>query len=80
MIESGAVHVATFTSPSTVDNTVAALGTGGVELLQRLTLASIGPITTEAAARHGLRVAVTAARYTGDGLVDALEQHFKETR
>lgn len=79
MIERGGLQVATFTSPSTVDNTIAALGDGAVALLQRLTLASIGPITTEAAARHGLRVAVTATRYTSDGLVAALEQYFKET-
>lgn len=80
MIERGDVHVATFTSPSTVESTLAALGDGAAALLSRLTLASIGPVTTEAAVRHGLDVAVTATHYTSAGLVAALEQYFKETR
>ena len=72
----GTLDVATFTSPSTVDNTVAALGHDSARLLAGLTVASIGPITTEAAHRHGLRVDVTADAYTIPGLVAALERHF----
>ena len=45
----------------------------------RLTVASIGPITTRTAEERGVRVDVTAKTYTVDGLLDALERHF-ETR
>jgi uroporphyrinogen III methyltransferase/synthase len=41
-----------------------------------VTLASIGPITSAAAARRGLEVAVTAETYTVEGLLDALEKHY----
>jgi uroporphyrinogen III methyltransferase/synthase len=43
-----------------------------------LTLASIGPITTQTAEARGLRVAMTADEYTIPGLVSALERHFRE--
>jgi uroporphyrinogen III methyltransferase/synthase len=79
-LERGEMDVVTFTSASTVDNTVAALGTGAALVLARVTVASIGPITTEAAERHGLHVAITASESTVEGLVTALETHFKEKR
>ena len=41
-----------------------------------MTLASIGPITSATAQRHGLEVAVTADTYTVEGLLDALEKHY----
>ena len=74
-IETGAVDAVTFTSSSTVDNTMRMLGHDAKRLLERLTVASIGPITTETAERHGLRVDVTASEYTVPGLVAALERH-----
>lgn len=70
------VDVVTFTSSSTVEHTVAALGADAAPLLAGLTVASIGPITTETAQRHGIRVDVSAADYTTAGLVAALERHF----
>jgi uroporphyrinogen III methyltransferase/synthase len=42
-----------------------------------LTVASIGPITTDTARKHGIRVDVTAERYTVEGLVEALEEHMR---
>ncbi len=72
----GGLDVATFTSSSTVDNTVAALGPEAARLLASVTVASIGPITTETAHRHGLRVDITADDYSIAGLVAALERHF----
>ena len=74
------VDVVTFTSSSTVDNLVGALGDDAARLLEPLVVASIGPITTDTARRHGLRVAVTAAEYTVDGLIAALTRHFAENR
>ncbi|HEX6765381.1 MAG TPA: uroporphyrinogen-III synthase, partial [Polyangiaceae bacterium] len=75
LIETGAVDTALFTSSSTVTTTVDALGARATELLGRLTVASIGPITTRAAEELGVRVDVTATTFTVDGLLDALERH-----
>jgi len=65
------------TSSSTVESLVDRLGPGAQELLSGVTIASIGPVTTQTAERLGLRVAVTASTYTVDGLLDALERHYR---
>jgi uroporphyrinogen III methyltransferase/synthase len=75
-IEKGDVDAILFTSSSTVTSTLDALGEGGTELLKRITLASIGPITTRTLQAAGLPPTVQAGVYTVDGLLDALEQHF----
>jgi uroporphyrinogen-III synthase len=62
----------TFTSSSTVDSFVAAFGTEKVPSV----VASIGPVTSETARRHGLRVDVEAEVHTVAGLVDALVSHW----
>ncbi len=72
----GAVDVALFTSSSTVTETLSALGAEAVELLSRLTVSSIGPITSQTLRDAGVRVDVTADVYTVEGLLDALERHF----
>ena len=77
LIEGGDVDALCLTSTSTLENTLAALD-GDAGLLARLTVASIGPITTEAAARRGVRVDLTAESYTVPGLVAALEHHYLE--
>jgi uroporphyrinogen III methyltransferase/synthase len=59
----------TFTSSSTVENTVAAFG---LERLRGLKVASIGPVTSATARRLGLEVTVEASPFTTDGLVKAL--------
>jgi uroporphyrinogen III methyltransferase/synthase len=59
----------TFTSSSTVENTVNALG---VERLRNLKIASIGPVTTATIRRLGLEVTIEASPYTVDGLVNAM--------
>jgi uroporphyrinogen III methyltransferase/synthase len=76
LLREGGLDVVLFTSSSTVDSMVELLGKDAVSLLSRVTLASIGPITSATAARHGLEVAVTAQTYTVPGLLDALEQHY----
>jgi uroporphyrinogen III methyltransferase/synthase len=55
-----------FTSASTVQNFAAA---AGVEILHNVRVASIGPITTQAARSVGIEVTVEAPEYTIDGLV-----------
>jgi uroporphyrinogen III methyltransferase/synthase len=59
----------TFTSSSTVRNLTAALGE---RFPAQARIASIGPITSEAAREAGLEVAVEAERHDIDGLVVAL--------
>ncbi len=76
LLDRGGLDVVLFTSSSTVDGVVQLLGADAAERLSRVTLASIGPITTRTAARHGLEVAVTAETYTVEGLLDALEKHY----
>ena len=59
----------TFTSSSTVANFLAIAPPGALHCVR---IASIGPVTSAAAARHGLAVDAEAKRFTIDGLVDAL--------
>ncbi len=78
--EDGAIDVAIFTSSSTVSSLCALLGDRAAELLGRVTVGSIGPVTTGTADKLGIRVDVTATEYTVAGLLDALEQHFAISR
>ena len=61
----------TVTSSSTVKHLVAAVGETA---LAGVRLASIGPVTSDAARQHGLTVALEANPYTIDGLVAALSK------
>lgn len=76
LLSGGGLDVILFTSSSTVDSMVELLGDGAAAWLSRVTLASIGPVTTKTAIKHGLHVAVTAETYTIQGLLDALERHY----
>jgi uroporphyrinogen III methyltransferase/synthase len=61
----------TFTSSSTVRFLLESIG--GADRFPRGTrVVSIGPVTSDAARRHGLEVHVEAQRHDVDGLVDAL--------
>ena len=55
----GSASVVTFTSSSTVTNLLQVLGEQK-DLLQKATLAAIGPITAETMRKHGLPPAVEA--------------------
>jgi uroporphyrinogen III methyltransferase/synthase len=82
LLAAGEVDAVTFTSSSTVKNLVALLG-GAEEaprLLAGVTVASIGPITSETARSLGLPVHVEAGEYTVAGLVAALAGHFQAGR
>jgi uroporphyrinogen III methyltransferase/synthase len=79
LVETCAVDTVLFTSSSTVSATVERLGASARELLGRLTVASIGPITTRTAEELGIRVDVTATTFTVEGLLDALEAHVAGT-
>src|SRR6478609_3138901 len=72
----GEIDVALFTSSSTVNAVVDTLGDRAAELLSRVTVASIGPITSQTLSERGVRADVVAKTFTVDGLLDALETHF----
>jgi uroporphyrinogen III methyltransferase/synthase len=74
----GAIDAVTFTSGSTVDGFVAVVGgdARAADLLGRTLVASIGPVTSEALAAHGLRADATAGAASVESLLDALEAHF----
>ncbi len=59
----------TFASPSAVDNAVAL---AGEPALRHTKIASIGPVTSDAVRKHGLKVAAEAEPHTVEGLVAAL--------
>jgi uroporphyrinogen III methyltransferase / synthase len=71
----GAVDVVLFTASSTVSATVDLLGDRAAELLARVIVASIGPVTGETLRERGIRADVTATEHTLDGLLDAVEAH-----
>jgi uroporphyrinogen III methyltransferase/synthase len=75
-IDGGTLDAVLFTSGSTVDNLCDALGPSAHELLSRLLVASIGPVTSDAARARGVHVDVVANEATIEALVDALEGAF----
>ena len=76
-LEEGAVDMVTFTSSSTVRNFRALLPEDRLpDLMEKVTVASIGPITSETATEIGFRVDVTADTYTVPGLVSAILDHY----
>jgi uroporphyrinogen-III synthase len=71
------VDVVTFTSASTVRNFVRLYGVDPVaDLLQPVAIASIGPVTAEAAQQCGIRTTIMPEEYTIPGLVQAIVAHF----
>jgi uroporphyrinogen III methyltransferase/synthase len=76
-LENRKVDVITFTSSSTATNFRALLPDARFEqLLQGVTVASIGPITTETAQKLGFTVRLTADTYTIPGLVESIVRHY----
>ena len=78
-LRSGRVDAITFTSPSTVRNTLIRLETEaglGADALSGVIVACIGPVTAKAAREAGLRVDIVPEEYTAPGLVRALAERF----
>lgn len=75
-LAAGRIDAVLFTSSSTVTHLCEALGDDAAALLGKTTVATIGPITSDEARAHGLRVDVSAEAFTIPGLLDALEQFF----
>ena len=72
------VDMITFTSSSTVSNFKALLPVADFKaLIQDVTVASIGPITSDTAKELGFQVHISAESYTIPGLVDAILQFYQ---
>ena len=71
-IEDGRIDWLTFASPSAVRNFFDAIPPEAVNA-SRAKVASIGPVTSEQLDKLGVRVDLTAAEYTTEGLLDAIE-------
>ncbi len=77
MLLDGKIDAVTFTSASTVRNFVEIVGRDqAVDLLRTTVVASIGPVTAEAAQQLDITTAVMPGQYTIPALVDALVAHF----
>lgn len=68
------VDFITFTSSSTVQNFVSAIGESNIELLLDTKLICIGPVTANTAHELGLQDITMADNYTIAGMVDKLEE------
>jgi uroporphyrinogen III methyltransferase/synthase len=74
------IDAVTFASASAVRNFVTMIGQDqAADLLHSTVVASIGPVTAEAAQQLGIETTVMPDRYTIPDLVDALVEHFGET-
>ena len=72
-LEEGA-DLITFTSSSTVENFLAL----GLPWPNGIRVASIGPITSQTATDHGLKIDIEARRHDIDGLVEAIRKFFEK--
>ena len=79
MLLAGEIDIVTFASSSTVTNLLSLIG-GEQEVLERVTVACIGPVTAATAAKAGLKVDIVAHEHTIPGLVEALEEYFQRDR
>jgi uroporphyrinogen III methyltransferase/synthase len=77
MLETGEIDVITFTSSSTVANLMAAFE-GKKAKIAAAKVACIGPKTAATATKVGLKVDILAQEQTIAGLVQAIEDYFRE--
>lgn len=80
-LESGSVDLITFTSSSTVTNFLTMLDAADSQemhrLLDKVSIAAIGPITADTVRDHGLKVDIQPDRYTIDDMVQAIVSAYR---
>jgi uroporphyrinogen III methyltransferase / synthase len=77
MLLEGKIDVATFTSPSAIRNFAKIHGAEQVtDLLKHTVVATIGPVTADAARQLGIPVTIQPKTYTVAALVDAIVAHY----
>ena len=75
------IDVITFTSASAVRNFVKVLGAEpAADLVRTTVVASIGPVTAEAATQCNIQTTVMPSTYTVPALVDAIVDYFENQR
>jgi uroporphyrinogen III methyltransferase/synthase len=73
------IDVVTFTSASAVRNFVKSVGAEpAADLLRSTSVASIGPVTAEAASQCNIQTTIMPTQYTVQALVDAIVEHFEK--
>lgn len=70
----GEVDLVTFTSSSTVENFVAAIG---IDALKKFKTAAIGPVTAQTLKNFGVTADIIAKEFTIAGLVDAIKNFYE---
>jgi uroporphyrinogen III methyltransferase/synthase len=79
MLTDKEIDAVTFTSSSTVSNFMSLLESrDATDLLKEVTIASIGPVTSDTARSLGIEPDLEADPYTIPGLVDALLTYYEE--
>ncbi len=79
-IISEGIDVITFTSSSTVKHLAKLVSPKDlVDLLDKVKVACIGPITADTAREFGLRVDIMPSKYTIDALIEAIANHFVQS-
>jgi len=74
----GRIDAVTFTSPTAVTRLAKLLGKEqAADLLNTTVVAAVGPVTAAAARALGIHTPIVAERFTIDGLVEAIVEHFK---
>ncbi len=77
MLLEGRIDVSTFTSPSAIRNFAKIHGADQVaDLLKNTVVATIGPVTADAARQLGIPVTIQPKTYTIPALVDAIAAHY----
>lgn len=74
MLLENKIDAAVFFSPSSILNFSEMIGT---EILAHTAIAAIGPTTAETAQQLGLSVAILSQKATTEGLVEAIENHYR---
>ena len=74
------IDMITFTSSSTVTNFKNMLVSENfnIHLLKKITMASIGPITTETAKKEGFDIQISAETFTIQGLCDSILKYYQK--
>ncbi len=76
----GKIDVVTFSSASAVRAFIAIHGAEqAVDLLSHTLVATIGPVTADAAHRYGINPQIMPSSSTIPALVDAISAHFQQT-
>jgi uroporphyrinogen III methyltransferase/synthase len=79
MLLERSIDVVTFTSASAVRSLVRVLGAEpAADLLRAILVASIGPVTAEAASQYNIKTTIMPPNYTIPALVDAIVEYFQK--